>query len=270
VAGRLGLLGDGLVILAVVAVDLRPLLTLPAADVEEEPRELEVLVAAGDVGELDQRQLDFLVSGHVVAFLGPEDAGDVVGELDRDVQQRLLAGGAIVSDGRLEEMPGAVQLVAGAAVRPPALRLLERVVAVEVAVGLLGGGDPGDDLVDLPVEVRVAVGLEQVGSALQHLVDVGVVEVNALKAAFHEAAGLGEIAEAPGLPAPLEVVRDRPRAVRLDARGPEFVLDGHLGERHGLELAQRLGRGCKSAHRACRREDGAALRESHHPSPRAP
>ena len=82
----------------------------------------------------------------------------------------VLAGGLVVGDGRLDQVAGAIQFVAVLDVLPALLRLDEGVIGVEVAVGLLGGGDLVDDGVGALFQVGVALVGQRVGDALDDLV----------------------------------------------------------------------------------------------------
>ena len=92
------------------------------------------------------------------------------------------AGGPVVGDGRLKEVTGAVHLVE-VEVGPALAGPLAREVGVEVAVRPLRRGDDGDHLVDHRFELGVGIGTggQRPGGGFQPLVDVGVVEVAALK-----------------------------------------------------------------------------------------
>ena len=106
---------------------------------------------------------------------------------------------------------------------------------VEVAVEFLGGGDFGDEFVEVAVEFGVGVGGEGIGSALDDLEDVGIVEGGAAKFAGHEPGGFGEVFNAAGFFAFLEVIPNRGDAIGFEARQPESVGDVHGGERDWLE-----------------------------------
>ena len=117
---------------------------------------------------------------------------------------------------------------------PAILRLDEGEVGVEVAVRLLGRGDLIDDGVGAFLQVRVAPGGESIGDPLDHLVKVGIVEEQSLVLTRFELAGHGEIFDAAGDLALVQVRLDGLGAVGLQARSPEGVLDLHRGERNGL------------------------------------
>ena len=98
---------------------------LPAALVHKIPAERQVAPLAGGAVQLHQRQLDFLVAAvaALLAGAGAKDRADVVGVAAGDVQQSALAGGLVVGHGRLDQVAGAVQLVAVAQVGPALVRL---------------------------------------------------------------------------------------------------------------------------------------------------
>ena len=99
----------------------------------------------------------------------------MVGHFAGHVEQLVLAGGLLVGDGRLDQMAGAVQFMAVLDVLPAILRLDERVIGVEIAVRLLGGGDVVDDGVGPLLQVGVALVGQRVGDAFEDLVDIGIV-----------------------------------------------------------------------------------------------
>ena len=160
-------------------------LRLVAADVEEELGQLEVPLLAGHLVELDQGQFDLLVAAARPCRLpGPKVASMWSASLTATSRKRPLAGRAVVGHGRLDQVAGAVQLVHRRQVGPPLARLDQRVVGVQVAVGLLGGGDLGDHVVDGLLQRRVGLVGQRVGGPFEHLVHVGVVEVDPLELAL--------------------------------------------------------------------------------------
>jgi hypothetical protein len=99
-----------------------------------------------------------------------------------------------VGDTGFDEVAHAVGFVVPLFAREAVLDAgLERVVGVDVAVRMLGGGDGGDEGVEIAVESGAAGGIllccNQVGPALDHLVDVGVIEEEALVGAGVGCAG---------------------------------------------------------------------------------
>src|SRR5699024_4479177 len=96
--------------------------------------------------QLHQCHLDLGVTGGAVAAMGPEGVGDEVGEAGGDLQQAGVPGAAVLGQGRLDQVTGAVQLVVVGEVRPAPLPAQLLVVdGVQVPVLVLGGGDPAGD-----------------------------------------------------------------------------------------------------------------------------
>ena len=241
VADGLALVHDRQMVLRVLAVKVVPV--RPAAGVEEELGEREVLVVAGGAGELDEADLDLLVAGRVLQLVGAEDVVHQVGVLDRRVEQGAVAGRLPVGDGGLVEVAGIVKFVlmgdVGPAVALAAQNLRPAAVeggagGVEVAVVLLRGGDAFVELVAVVAQLRVRLVGQRVGGALDHLVDVAVVvERPAVGRPLHAGGGV-EVFEAAGLVALLEGVADRV-AVGVQPRLPKPLADVDGGERHGRD-----------------------------------
>jgi hypothetical protein len=87
--------------------------------VQEEPREIEVAPLARLAIQLDQRGLDLRVAIGRLAPARAEHPVDVVDEPPRNPEQALVAGGAPMRDRRLDQVPGAVELVAVREISPP-------------------------------------------------------------------------------------------------------------------------------------------------------
>lgn len=248
VAHGFGLLRDRLVILAVEEIVVHPeriagrkhvqrRVVLAAALIEEELRLVQVLAIAGRARQLHEGELDFLVPGDVVPAGRSERATDEVGALDRDVEQRALAGRLEVRDRRLVQMALVVQLVAGVQPRPAfrsrARRRMRRIRGprgVQISVGLLRRGDDRDQIVELLVERRVGGGDQRVRRGLDDLVDVGVVVPVALVRPVKRVRRLAEIVDAPGLVVLRKDVRDRDAAVHVHLRAPEAAGDLDRGQ----------------------------------------
>jgi len=151
----------------------------------------------------------------------------------------------VVRHGCLDEVTGAVELVHGWEVRPPVVRLDEGVVGVDVAILALSGGDEVNDAVHLGLDGGFSRRLVRIGRALEDLVDVRVIEVDALELALLEPASDGEVAEAPRLLAHADLMRQAHLSVTLHLGSPEFVLEGDLvkGHRRHLGVWRIPGRG---------------------------
>ena len=129
-------------------------------------------------------------------------------------------------------MSGGIQLVHVAQIRQAFARLFQGEVGVEISVGLLGGGNLGDDLVDRLLQLGIGMGGQRIRGPFQHLVDVRIVEHEPLELALHEFGGLGEVVDPSGPPAPLDVVRQR--FVRfISILGVQnSIVQFHVGKRH--------------------------------------
>ena len=262
VADGFGLLDEGLVVLGVFAVEeLLAAVALIgdaafglAAGVDEELGQVEVLPRAGDAVELDQADLDLLVPGRIGPFARTEFLGHEVGALDGDGQQVLLARGLVVRGRGLVQVPKVIELVAHVEVRPTFLaqpvlrrRAADRPRRVEVAVGLLGGGDLGDETVDMLIELGVGVRRQGIGGRFDDLVDVGVVEGEAGAELPAWGPGLGgfgqlEVLDPARVLVLLEDMGDGHGAVRVQARRPERVCEMDVREGHGRGRVIGLGR----------------------------
>ncbi len=102
----------------------------------------------------------------------------------------------------------------------------------KIPIRLLGFGDDLDEAVDVFLQLEVRMLPERIRSALNHLVDIGVVVSLAFVCPSLEACGDPEVVHPPGLLVHAEGERDGNRAVGFDAGGPELVLDLHLRERN--------------------------------------
>ena len=147
------------------------------------------------------------------------------------VEEVRLARGPVVRDGRLDHVPGAVELVVVAEVGPPPARLLDDVIAVEIAIRELRRGELGDDLVDPLRQHGIGMRGQRVRGRLERLVDVGIHEHRPGEPARGPGRGQLEVLEVAGLLEHLEVERDRDRPVDLLPRAPERIADPHVGER---------------------------------------
>ena len=199
------------------------------------------------------------------ALAGSKRGDEQIGGLDRDIEQRALAGGEMVRDRGLEQVAEIVELVAVVALEHPplgagpAMRILriDRARRVDVAVGLLRGRDLRDQSVDVGIELRIGRDAQRIRRALDHLVEIGFVEriagrplVDVAIAAQHRGGALEQL-DAAGQLALLERRRNARGAIDLDARRPELVVQMHGGERHRLDrivgLALRLRRQAEAA-----------------------
>jgi hypothetical protein len=107
---------------------------------------------------------------------------------------------------------------------------------VEIAVRFLGGGDFGDQLIKIAIQFGIGVEAEGIGCTFDDFEDVGVVEEDAFVIAVLLTGGFGEVGNAAGLLALLEVVRDGHGPIGFQARRPEIVLQADGGEGDRGEL----------------------------------
>ena len=212
-----------------------------AAHVEEEPGEVLDVRAVGEAVQLHERHLDHRMPAGGVAQIRPEDAAEVIDDPQGDGQQLLLAGAAGQGDRGLDQVPVAVELMVPGHVRVALLGgVAQRVHAVEIAVLLLGGGDPAGDLLGHPAQFGVVLAAELVGDRLEPLVDVRVLEDHAGRFALLRTADDAEVAErAGGLE--LLVPRAEPGgAVALLSGVPEAVGDAGVAGSEGSQGSARL------------------------------
>ena len=162
-----------------------------------------------------------------------EHPAQVVGQLDRDLQQGALASRLAVHGGGGEAVPDVVQLMI-MHVLPTLLGRIQGDLSVQVAVRLLGGGDPADHLVHLQVQLWIAGCAVHVRHRLQPLVAVAVAPVGALVRALLQSGGDAEIGQTRLvgwiLQRPAHARQDR-AAAQLEAVGPEPAGPAALPER---------------------------------------
>jgi len=109
--------------------------------------------------------------------------------------------------------------------------------------GFLGGGDPGDDAVEVLFELRNGMDLKAVDGALDDLIHVGVVVMSALELSFLQAGGDREVVDAAGLFAAFEALGNGHGAAYFEPLCPQAFIDAHIGERNGLYRFDGPGQG---------------------------
>jgi hypothetical protein len=221
---------------------------------DEVVRGVEVFRLAGRAVHLHEADLDFLVPRHLLPSIRTERRRNEIRIPDRDVEQRALAGRLKMRDGRLVEMSGVVQLVAAVFVRPAlrtearrGVRRIDRARRHQVSILLLRLGDQLDQRVHTRRKIRVGHERQRVRRRLDDLVDVRVVEAAAFVLARLLPCRLFEVRDAAGRVVLLQNVGNRDRAVDLDLRRPELVVDRHGRRRHRANrvVVRRCGR-CRS------------------------
>ena len=91
-----------------IVCQVQPLALHPAQEIAGK---IQIFAFAGGAIELHQRHLEFGMPGERGPFGGTEVLDQVIGVTDAAVQQFAVPGSAIVGDGRLQQMPQAIQLV---------------------------------------------------------------------------------------------------------------------------------------------------------------
>ena len=168
VADRFILIDHRDVILGVEAVEaglaVGPAIAEPATLIQEELGGVEILGVAGDAVEPAQADFNFLVSRRIGPFVRAEEVADVVGAFRGDVQEGLVAGHLVVGHGGFEHVPDAVLLMHVLLIDPAILRLPlgQRIERIQIAVGPLGGGHDGDELVEVQSEHGIGVDLKRI------------------------------------------------------------------------------------------------------------
>ncbi|OPZ66641.1 MAG: hypothetical protein BWY83_02834 [bacterium ADurb.Bin478] len=122
-----------------------------AAVLDKKTRQIKIARLTGHAPQFNQRQFDLRMAGipHALARPGSKHRANVIGKTGCHAQQRALAGGLIMGHSRLEKMAGAIELVIIAQISPALVRLVDRVIGVEIPVCLLSRRDPANDGIDL-------------------------------------------------------------------------------------------------------------------------
>ena len=86
----------------------------------KESRQVAIALIVGGTIEFHQCEFDFRVAAVAafLAFIGPKGGGDMVGVAAEAVEKFAFAGAVVVSDGRLHQMAGTVELMHVAEVAP--------------------------------------------------------------------------------------------------------------------------------------------------------
>lgn len=169
-------------------------------------------------------------------LLRAEHLADVVRVAAHRVQELPLAGGFVVRHGRLHRVPGVVQLVAVPKMSPALVGLYHGVVHVQVAVFLLCSGDEVDNLVDESLQLLVRVGGKRMAGGLDPFGHVpGAQNPWRVRLARLPVQPVG--LSTSGLPADLVLGRQGDRAIGLQPRPPERVVDRDACERYGRRSA---------------------------------
>ena len=147
------------------------------APLDEQPGLLQVAALAGHPVQLDQGRLDLRVAADRLNPVRPERRADVVGGPADGTDEVVRPGRPGPGDPGLDEVPEGVQLVAPLQVAVARRLAGPAEVGVEVAVGFLGGDDPGRDALEPGVDLGVLRAPVLPGEGLEQLVDLGVGEL---------------------------------------------------------------------------------------------
>ena len=204
---------------------------LLATFVDEVPGEIEIALILSRAVELDQCELNFLVAAvaALLAFLGTEHGGDVVGVPAHHVEELAFACGVVVSHGTLDEVARAIEFMPVAQIGPAFGRGDDSEMGVQVAVRLLGFGDQLDHTIDKLFQIGIAMVDEAVGDGLDPLADVRVPE----DVGFVWLAGFPlelEGVDAAGLFALLVLDRQGGAAIDFHQAPPEAAVDLNLSQ----------------------------------------
>ena len=113
-------------------------------------------------------------------------------------------------------------------------RVVDGAVGEEVAVGLLCRHHDVDNAIHILLQLGVWLHLEQIGCALNHLEQVGIVEgLPRLELSLHQPRRDGEVTHISRPVATLKGVTDGLVSQGVEPLSPEGILDVHIGERYG-------------------------------------
>ena len=159
----------------------------------------------------------------------------MIGKAASEIEQLGLARGAMVGDGGFDEMPGAIEFVGVFDVGPALTGFGDSEVRVEVAIGLLGGGEGGDGLIEQGLQIRVGgVGnFEREG--FEPFVGIGVLKDPTLKFALGLPGGNTKVVEGSGFFQHLVAVLEGNLAIKLLLLLPEAAGEGDGGEGEWVE-----------------------------------
>ena len=133
---------------------------------------------------------------------------------------------------RLEQVTGAEILVKEGQVPEAQVGLLDEDMSIQVTVRLLGGGDPGNQVIYLLLQRRIRMRPEHVRGAFDPLIHVRVRPPRAAESSRGLPGRNVEITNAAGgFELPVHVIEGF-GPVYHEARGPEFIVDDSLPQRN--------------------------------------
>ena len=140
---------------------------------------------------------------------------------------------------RLEQVTGAEILVEEGQVPEAQVGLLDEDMSIQVTVRLLGGGDPGNQVIYLLLQRRIRMRPEHVRGAFDPLIHVRVCPPRAAEPSRGFPGRKVKVANAAGgFEFPVDVVEGF-GPVNLEARGPEFIVDDNLLQRNLFDFEPR-------------------------------
>jgi hypothetical protein len=211
------------------------------ASLDEMTGELQVAGGAGLPVQLHEGHLDERMPIQLRALARAEGSGQEIAEADRDLQQLPVPGGPMMGNGRLDKVPGAVELVAPGQVRESGGAARGHLdVRIDVTVGLLRRDDEGGRLRLFSGQVRRRFPALFPGDRLQPLVSVRVNEQWALERALILAGRTKQVAERPAFAQPAKAGGYGSRPVYLLPPRPEPADDPAGGKRQGTEGGRRV------------------------------
>ena len=212
--------------------------------VENVARELKILPLAGGAIEFDQRHLDLRMPGDNPLLVWSRSEVGKQKTIDKPhgrVEQRAVSVGTIESDGALQHVADAIELVSGGLrVVLHAQRLaVVLVVGVEVAARLLDGHHVANHGGGGLAQLRLVGGLQREADGLGPLVDVGVGVDGTLLRRAGLAFEAQEVVHAAVREQLVAHGGDAGVEIGLAALRPEAVLDGDRSDRNAFQLGVR-------------------------------
>ena len=177
-ADGLGLLSNGDMVLRVrpvePAVALWPTAASATTLVQEKLRLAQILLITGNTIQLAQPDFDFLMSGGIGAFAFGEDGAEQVCVFGGDVQEGLVPGDLVMSDGTFVHMPHAVLLVNRLDVGPEFFRLPlgYGVKGKQIPIFPLCAGHYLDYLVQVQSHHRIGIHLQRIRGTFHDFVNI--------------------------------------------------------------------------------------------------
>jgi hypothetical protein len=205
------------------------------APFDEQPGQFQVPGFAGRAAELGEGDLDLGMPAHRRPATRTELGMEVVGKAARDRGQFVVVARAEPSDGGLDEVAVAVQLVAPFEVAVAGALSGVPEARVEVSVVVLRCGDARHDPAVALVEGGIRSSPEFPGHRLEELVHLGIDELDTRVAARSDAGDAIEVRDPADALHPAEAVVDDDARIQLLHPGPEATRDLHFTDSERAE-----------------------------------